>query len=102
MQDLGNLVGAHLAHIGGAKNGDGRIPFQHGHGVSRLRTMHHLKAFLLERVGEPPGEEDIAVYHQDLGRHDDWAGVHAASPAANFSKSTISMISPFSGNNPVT
>jgi hypothetical protein len=102
VQNLGDLVRTHLAQVGSANDGSGRVPLEHGHGVDRLRAVHDFEAFLLERVAKALGEEDVAVDQQYFGRSDG-GRTHAAPPiSAIFSRSTISTISSCSESNPVT
>src|SRR5258708_18956903 len=54
MDQHGQLIGVDLAHGGGAENGRGRVVLKHGQGIGRLGAVHHVKALLFERVGDPP------------------------------------------------
>src|SRR5271169_3468367 len=59
--DAGNVQCVHLAHVGGADNGGGRIVFDGSEGVSRLRVADDVKPLSFQGVAEALGEVHIAI-----------------------------------------
>ncbi len=51
----------HFAQVRGAEDSGGRVPFEHGQGVGRLRAGDYVEALLLERVAEALREIDVAL-----------------------------------------
>src|SRR5689334_3045719 len=102
MQDRRQLESAHFAHIGRAKNRERRIPLDHGQSVSGLSGVHHLEAFLLQRLSQSLCEEDVAVDQQQLGNAGLCGGGHQLLPSASRSRLTTSTISFSSEINPIT
>src|SRR6185312_6019517 len=94
IQDLGQLVGAHLAEICGTEDRDRRVPLERGQRKGGLRVVHYVKADRAESVTQALGEEHVAVDQEQarIGA----VGHYAASVNASLSRSMTSMVS--SGN----
>src|SRR5258708_38273921 len=98
----GQFIGVDLAHRRRTQNGRGRVVLQHGQGISRLRAVYDVKAFLFELVGDSPRKKHVGVDQQDRGRIDA-GGAHAGSSSAmRRSMSTTSMVSLPTESTPVT
>ena len=65
VQDARKIEDVQLAQVGGAQDGGGRVPLQHGERVGGLGAVHHVKALRLERLGQAPRKKNIAVNHQN-------------------------------------